>query len=72
MLKRFVGYENMHSNSPLRDKQTLEIIWKSTGYFFHNKLLKKANFPINKCYGRSDDLDDDYDDKMVNPFSRKL
>ena len=34
---------------------------------FSNKLLKKAIFPKNYCYGR----DDDHDDKMVNPFSRK-
>ena len=44
MLKRSVGYENLHSNSPLRDKQTLKISWKSTGYFSHNKLF--VNWPI--------------------------
>ena len=39
--------------------------------FFPQSIIEKAIFPINKCYGRSDDHDHD-DDKMVNPFSRKL
>ena len=48
MFKSFVGYENLRSNSPLRYKQTLKISFKSTGYFSHNKLLKKAIFPIRE------------------------
>ena len=31
MLKSSVGYEHLQGNSPLHDKQTLKISWKSTG-----------------------------------------
>ena len=68
-VKSSVGYENLHSNSPSHNKQTLKISWKSTGWFFQNKLLKKAIFPKNECYGRDDH--DDHDEVVYKiPYRR--
>ena len=45
MLKSSVGYENLHRNSPLHDKQTLKVSSKSTTPIFHYELSEKNIFP---------------------------